>query len=351
MTNDSATKVNPGFAESDMLAAAEAEALGDKLLGEGPGQDELIPEDLAPSKPVDGSSAGGSVGERRVDNAANLGKGEGRPGELGSHEGEDGLAQGDGKVPEESPEEDILRVLQGRSEKVRARNEARRIEQLEANLARAEQAAKRALDMDALRKDPLAVLRQAGVTEEQLAQRLLGEAEKPDSRVESRIERLERLLQERNERDRQAEESAKAAELQRSTETVKRSFVGFVANNIQQFPHLEAHYDEAPETLAVEAMRIADAYKERTGKDTTFEAVAKFLEKDLSARYNKLVQKQQPKVTSEADQAPGQRTLTPTDTAKRSSAPRKEPKDMTQEEAEREALRMANQLVRETRRR
>lgn len=347
MTNNATTQVNPGFAEKDMLAAAEAVALGDKLLGEGSGQDEGVGEDLAPAEPEGGTPAGAGVVVRGKDGAANLD--DGVEGE--SHNADNTAGGVDGKVPEESPEEDILRVLQGRSEKVRARNEARRIEQLEENLARAEQAAKRALDMDALRRDPLAVLRQAGITEEQLAQRLLGETEKPESRVESRIERLERLLQERSERDRKAEESAKAAELQRSTETVKRSFVGFVANNIQQFPHLEAHYDAEPEALASEALRIADAYKERTGRDTTFEAVAKFLESGLATRYNKLVQRQQPKVTSEADQAPGQRTLTPTDTAKRGSVPRKDPKDMTQDEAEKEALRMANQLVRETRRR
>ncbi|TXH51983.1 MAG: hypothetical protein E6Q97_17035 [Desulfurellales bacterium] len=337
--------------DADKAAADAARALGDKL---------LAPAEDAAEAPVSAGPSGSEQAASVVtpdDAPAGVGapKGgvapgdpEGRPGD--GEGGEKHAEPVKAGAAEDKPEDDLEAVLRGRSERVKQRLDARKqLQELEAKVQAAQRAAQELVEK--AQKDPLGLLRKAGYTDEAIAKALLGEdsARPPvNDPVAARLEKLEKLLEGRAAEERSAREAAEAAALQQAQAQVKREFVGYVASQQDEFTHLSAYYDDSPEELATRALEVADTYRERTGKETSFEAVARYLENDLRTRYSKVLQRRQPEPPkSAASPSKGQKTLTASDAAPRSSP--KDPANMTESEARKEALRLANQFARERR--
>lgn len=323
--------------------AAEARALADSILNPPAAGDE--PGALA-TEPVPAPTKHESVVANSLPKGGAGKAAEPAEGQEGVHAGEGGAA------PEESPVADLEAVLKGRSERVKARLQTKaQLQELEERVQAAQRAAQELEER--AKKDPLGFLRGAGYTDEAIAKALLGEpASNPADPVQARLDKLERLLTEKQAQEQRALEAAKAAQLEQGRAAVKREFITHVAMAADSdYAHLAAYYDDAPDELAERALAIADKYREATGRDTSFEAVAQYLEQDLRTRYSRITQRQQPQSagTGSAKSPPkGQTTLTATDAAPR-SAPPKDPRDMTEEEARKEALKLANQLTRSKR--
>jgi hypothetical protein len=320
--------------------AAEARALADSILNPPPGGDE-------PGSAVATAPVGEAPGQEGVVAKVDAKRGTAAPGEAA--EGQEGVhAEGDKAAEPAGQVDDLEAVLKGRSERVKARMaEKQRLDAIERRAAEAERLAK---DLESRAKtDPLGFLREAGYKDEDIARALLGQAEAPKANdpVAKRLEALERQLAEKQAAEQRAVQAAQQAELERGKEAVKRDFVTYVATESDEFAHLVAYYDDSPTELADRALAIAEQYKESTDQYPSFEAVARYLENDLRTRYSRITQKQQtvPAVGSAKSPPKGQTSLTATDAAPR-SAPPKEPRDMTEEEARKEALKLANQLTR-----
>jgi hypothetical protein len=304
--------------------AAEAAMLGDKFLEETRGGAEEEAVEPAEPQPVE-------AGERTPDARAASDVGE----------AEDGDSDSD-------PDREFLEVIRGRSEQVERRREARKLDEIDQRARDAEAALKRAAEFESrLKSDPIGALRSLGYSEEDIARHLLGEKKPARSEAEERLERLERMLMEQQEREKEIaakreQESKAAAESQ-----TKRGFVTFVAQNLDKFKHIAAHYDDDPRELAEDAIRLASQYRERTGRDTNFETVARFIENDLQKRYARFHKQPEP---AKGDPPKKERTLSAEDASARVT-PRKSPKEMTEDEARHEAERLAGQLLRETKRR
>lgn len=240
---------------------------------------------------------------------------------------------------------------------LRAKRNARRIEErataaaqervaaVERRAAELEQAQSKLLE--GLKSDPIAALRDLGFTEEEIAQRLLGQpvaTRKPDL-VAQRLERLERELEAERVAKLQREKQAEEAQRNHALDSIKRGFVGHVASNDADYPHLVSFYEDNPQELADKAIAAADAYRAHTGRETSYKDVAAFLEEELARKYTVVQQRTTKPAVEQVAKKQGQRTLTPGDAAQRASVPKKAVEDMDEEERREEATRLAAEIV------
>jgi hypothetical protein len=99
----------------------------------------------------------------------------------------------------------------------------------------------------------------------------------------------------------------------------RKGFLG-VALNAEKFPALSRTYTKRPHLLVSEAERVADDYHRRTGQYATWEEIAEYLDHDHTD-VKPVEQQTAGRGASQAERAPGSRTLTAADGSDRRSAP------------------------------
>jgi hypothetical protein len=255
-------------------------------------------------------------------------------------------AKPDAKAEDDEPDaKGIAKVLRAREKANTEREEARKAsDEAKAALAEAkavrEEAAKAATEAKAfltlLRRDPIAAIREAGWHPDDLILNIRdagtpgSQAQREALTMRQELAELREMLKQRVEQEEQAREEHRRQSAHVTQQETERGFLK-VALDEAKYPALAKIYSKRPHLLVAEAARVADAYAQRTGQYATWEDIAEYLDSDHSD-VTPADQQTGRRDASQAERAPGSRTLTADASSERRSAPVLEWDAMTDEQ-------------------
>ena len=261
----------------------------------------------------------------------------------------------EGKPVDEEPDaKGIARILKQREKVNGEREEARKLRD-EAAADRAEAKRERealakdreetAAFLKKLRENPAEAIKSAGWDPDDLVLGL-SKGDTPETRAQRKTMTLEEELKSLKARleERESREKADADKRQREHEErlAEQGKAGFLktALDAEKYPTIAKMYAKRPHLLVAEAERVADAYYAATksasrdgkGSYATWHEIAEYLEADHSDATEQSSQATGLRGASQAERAPGMRTVTTQRGSERRSAPKLSWDDMTPEQ-------------------